>query len=88
MIKKVSIQLNQNQSPTFGGLAIVEKDGELNHIYFDVVKSYPIKVIVAGVGKKLPVNDVDMYEKELLDLFLKHSVPQKLGIVDIPVLKK
>jgi hypothetical protein len=77
MIKKVSIQLNQ--SLICGGVAIVERNGEQNSIYFDVVKSHPVKVVVGNRGKQVTEEDADMYEKALLDLFLKHDVPLKLG---------
>lgn len=77
MIKNVSIQLNQ--SLICGGVAIVEREGEQSCIYFDVVKSTPIRIIVGGRGKQIEEEDADMYEKALLDLFLKHNVPLKLG---------
>ncbi len=77
MIKKVSIQLNQ--SLLCGGVAIAERDGEEDCIYFDVVKSHPIRVIVGGRGKLIMEKDADMYETELLELFTKHNVPLKLG---------
>ena len=82
MIKKVSIKLNQ--SGICGGLAIVERDGKDICIDFDVVKSHPILVIVGGRGKHVAEEDADMYEKALLDLFLKQSVPMKLGTFAIP----
>lgn len=85
MIKKVSILLNQQ--PICGGHALVEKDGELDTIYFDVVKMIPLKVIVAGRGKRVTERDADMYENELLVLFQKHAVPEKLGVV-VPVTTK
>ncbi|MGU3473127.1 hypothetical protein ACLBWT_18515 [Paenibacillus sp. D51F] len=77
MIKKVSIQLNQ--SLICGGVAIVEQEGKEHCIFFDVVKSQPIRVIVGSRGKEVTEEDADMYEKVLLDLFLKHNVPLKLG---------
>ncbi len=82
MIKKVSIQLNQ--SLICGGIAIVESEGEQDCIYFDVVKSHPIKVIVGNRGKQVTEEDADMYEAALLDLFIKHDVPLKLGTFAIP----
>ncbi|WP_225446637.1 hypothetical protein [Paenibacillus rhizovicinus] len=85
MIKKVSIQLNQQ--PICGGHALVEKDGELDTIYFDVVKTIPLRVIVAGRGKRVTEKDADMYEKELLILFQKHAVSEKLSVV-VPVTTK
>jgi hypothetical protein len=81
MIKNVSIQLNQ--SLICGGVVIVEREGERNCVYFDVVKSTPIRVIVGGRGKQIDEGDADLYEKELLDLFLKHNVPLKLGTYTI-----
>jgi hypothetical protein len=77
MIKKVSIQLNR--SLICGGIAIVERGNEQNCIFFDVVKSRPIKVIVGSRGKLVSEEDADVYEKALLDLFLKHEVPLQLG---------
>lgn len=77
MIKKVSIQLNQ--SLICGGIAIVERVGEEHCIFFDVVKSEPIRVIVGSRGKQVSEENADIYEKALLDLFLKHNVPLKLG---------
>lgn len=82
MIKKVSIQLNQ--SLICGGIAIVEREGEQDCIYFDVVKSTPIKVIVGNRGKQVAEEDADAYETALLDLFTKHDVPLKLGTFAIP----
>ncbi|WP_336775143.1 hypothetical protein [Paenibacillus sp. MMO-58] len=87
MIKKVSIQLNQ--SLLCGGCAVVERDGHHETIFFDVVKSNPIIVIVGGRGKEIkPRSLADEYEKELLELFLKHNVPFKLGIHDIKPAKR
>lgn len=82
MIKQISIKLNQ--SLICGGLAILERDGEQICVDFDVVKTHPIQVIVGSRGKKIKVEDADVYEAELLDLFLKHSVPMKLGTFAIP----
>ncbi|AGA59999.1 hypothetical protein Theco_3995 (plasmid) [Thermobacillus composti KWC4] len=76
-IKKVSIQLNQ--SLICGGVAVVERDGRDRCIFFDVVKSHPIKVIVGSRGKEISEEEADLYEKELLDLFNQHHVPLKLG---------
>jgi hypothetical protein len=76
MIKNVSIQL---QSLICGGVAIVERNGVKDSIYFDVVKSHPVKVVVGNRGKQVTEEDADMYEKALLDLFLKHDVPLKIG---------
>lgn len=79
MIKKVSIQLNQ--SLIFGGMAIVEREGHEESIYFDVVIGGLIpQVIVGGRGKKgMSDKEADEYEQALLDLFIKHNVPKKLG---------
>lgn len=86
MMRKVSIQVS-------GGLvccgqAIVEKDGEQRHILFDVVK-YPLQVVIND-RKTLNKegNDVVAYEEELLQLLIKHGVPQKLGIVPQVVIHK
>lgn len=76
-ILKVSIQLNQ--SLICGGVAIVEREGQQTCVYFDVVKSVPIRVIVGSRGKQVSEEDADLYEKAMLDLFLKHNVPMKLG---------
>ncbi|MFD1130707.1 hypothetical protein [Paenibacillus sp. PDC88] len=77
MIKKVSIQLNR--SLICGGVAIVDKNGSDACIFFDVVKSNPIKVIVGNRGKEVPENEADVYEHTLLELFAKHNVPLQLG---------
>lgn len=77
MIKRVSIQLNQ--SLICGGMAIVERDGLEDCIYFDVVKGLIPQVIVGGRGKRVSEDEADQLEAELLDLFLKHKVPMKLG---------
>lgn len=82
MIKKVSIQLNQ--SLICGGIAIVEREGDQECIYFDVVKSNPIKVIVGNRGKKVTEEDADVYEAALLKLFTEHNVPLKLGTFAVP----
>lgn len=76
-IQKVSIQLNR--SLICGGVAIVEREGQSICVYFDVVKSLPIRVIVGNRGKQVSDDDADLYEKALLALFLKHDVPLKLG---------
>jgi BarA-like signal transduction histidine kinase len=81
MIKKVSIQLNQ--SLICGGVAIVERDGTEACIFFDVVKSSPLKVIVGSRGKQVPEHEADAYEAALLHLFEKHNVPLKLGTYSI-----
>lgn len=77
LIKKVSIQMSQ--SLICGGLAVVERNGRDRCIFFDVVKSLPIKVIVGSRGKDISEEDADLYEQELLDLFIRHQVPLKLG---------
>lgn len=82
MIKRVSIQLNQ--SLICGGVAIMEQGGERNCIYFDVVKSDPIRVIVGNRGKQVSEEDADMYEKALFELFIKHHIPLKLGTFTVP----
>lgn len=82
MIKKVTIQLNQTL--VCGGCAVVEKDGQQDTIFFDVVKSSPITVIVGSRGKQVSEEDADLYEKLLLELFIQHKVPRKLGIYRIP----
>ncbi|MFD2614691.1 hypothetical protein [Paenibacillus gansuensis] len=76
-VQKVSIQLNH--SLICGGVAIVEREGQQSCVYFDVVKSQPIRVIVGNRGKQVSEEDADLYEEALLDLFLKHNVPLKLG---------
>jgi len=81
MIKKVSIQLNR--SLICGGVAIVERDGSEACIFFDVVKTKPLKVIVGSRGKEVPERDADAYEAALLALFEKHNVPLKLGTYSI-----
>jgi len=81
MIKKVSIQLNR--SLICGGVAIVERDGAEACIFFDVVKSNPLKVIVGSRGKVVPEQDADAYEAELLNLFEQHNVPLQLGTYSI-----
>ncbi|CAM4050118.1 hypothetical protein L1N85_24570 [Paenibacillus alkaliterrae] len=82
MIKQVSIQLNQ--SMVCGGCAFVERDGRKETIFFDVVKSQPIAVIVGSRGKQLTDEDADFYEKSLLALFIKHDVPLKIGVFAVP----
>ncbi|OME78618.1 hypothetical protein BK120_23045 [Paenibacillus sp. FSL A5-0031] len=77
MITRISIQLNQ--SLVCGGCAFVERDGQTETIFFDVVKSFPIAVIVGSRGKQLTDKDADFYEKSLLELFLKHDIPLKIG---------
>jgi hypothetical protein len=89
MIKKVSIQLNQDL--ICGGLAIVEREGHEDCIYFDVVKGPAPQVIVGGRGKRrgrgklryqdVPITDeeADQFEKALLALFVDHGVPLKIG---------
>lgn len=86
MIHKISIQ--QSKGLVFTGLAIAEKDGEQQRIDFDVLKSYPLQVIVSGRGKTIPHKDADMYESRLYELLLKHDVLKKLGVVALPVTKK
>ncbi|MFC5402457.1 hypothetical protein [Cohnella soli] len=86
MMKKVSIQVSK--SPVCFGQAVVEKDGVHIPIFFDVVKSYPLHVIVSGRGKTVKDKDADAYERELLKLLIKHGIPKKLGIVRQVVTQK
>lgn len=58
----------------------MERDGRKVTIFFDVVKSLPIAVIVGSRGKQLTNEDADFYEKSLLELFNKHDVPFKIGV--------
>lgn len=90
MIKAVSIQLNQ-QGPVCGGYALMKRDDREEFIYFDVVKTDPIAVIVANRGKtsiQIPEEIADEYEKSLLAFLIKHDVPQKLGPLSVPIRKK
>ncbi|AWP25223.1 MULTISPECIES: hypothetical protein [Paenibacillus] len=81
MIKKVSIQLNR--SLICGGVAVVEKNGIDACIFFDVVKSTPIKVIVGNRGKEVPEHEADEYEHALLELFVRHNVPLQIGTYSV-----
>jgi hypothetical protein len=82
MIKSVSIQLNQRL--ICGGLAKVVNEGHEDCIYFDVVKggSTP-RVIVGSRGKRISVEAADQFEKELLELFIKHKVPLQIGTYSV-----
>ena len=83
MIKKVSIQVNHRL--ICSGLAVVERDGNEECIFFDVVKGNPINVIVGSRGKNLAdKRDADLYAKELLNLFVKHNLPLEVGDHSIP----
>ncbi|MFX3639851.1 MAG: hypothetical protein ACE3L7_14545 [Candidatus Pristimantibacillus sp.] len=73
MIIRVSIQLNK--SFICGGLAIVEREGQEECIYFDVVKGSVPKIIIGGRGKIISPEEADLLESELLTLFTKHKVP-------------
>jgi hypothetical protein len=82
MIKKVSILINQ--SLICGGLAIVEQDGHEDCIDFDIVKGgLPPQVIVGGRGKKISDENADIFEEELLEVFVKHNISYKLGEYDV-----
>ncbi|GIQ63124.1 hypothetical protein PACILC2_16920 [Paenibacillus cisolokensis] len=76
MINKVSIQLNR--SLICSGVAIVERDGAEVCIFFDLVKTKPLKVIVGIRGREVPERDADVYEAAL-----KHNVPLKIGTYSI-----
>ncbi|WP_187768192.1 hypothetical protein [Paenibacillus sp. PL91] len=54
-------------------------------IFFDVVKSLPITVIVGSRGKQHTNEDADFYEKSLLELFIKQDVPQNWGLRSIGI---
>jgi len=82
LIKKVSIQLNM--SLICGGVAIVEReDGIEDCIFFDVVKTSPIKIIVGSRGKNVSISEADNYERALLDLFVLHKIPLRLGTYSV-----
>ena len=76
-VQKVSIQLNQKL--ICGGVALIEHDGRSVPVFFDVVKSDPIRIIVGGRGKEIPIQDADLYENALMEIFKKHNIPLKLG---------
>lgn len=78
MIKKVSIQVNHRL--ICSGLAVVERDGNEECIFFDVVKGNPLNVIVGSRGKNTTdKEEAAFYAKELLDLFVKHNLPLEIG---------